>query len=705
MPQTVKYKTIRGFALLCLLLPVLFGIRWLAENWLTADFPRVTFIESKGWVLFEHEYRGVYGSHDSRYFLLDIDKESLRQLRSPKPNGLWYEHFGVDGQGKLLAFIDYDCLVVFDPITQVSQQVGSDVERLLGKRYLIRRDTDAEGNPLLVWRDLYASTLPRYASPISNEAINPLVPVPDSLCFYSTVNADSIPDLVFSADTLSKTKMALASDLEMLTLFRLTDTGPEQIGRWPVFSDGVRTDAGKIACLSLDARFIEVYDAQAGFLETRIAIPPQTLGTDSRPDIWLMSQSTMTLRGPSGVSFTYDLETGREMDLDGAWHSEVYDRLNEEYITVRLDGYPQNWEPMLQFRNQFSDAVQAEFPFPAKGCFVSTPSEGIYSAGERDIMLTTTDMQVIFVSRETGQVTKLIDPAAWLPLKTTAIVFALLLWMFLWFWHSTDSGIHPSVDLLLIIATAVWFLWPRILLTGSPYDSYRPAWQAVEALSISIGLLASFHLIRAGLGLFYRLSPGGILVVGVVTGIHYLWQDYWFAHQSLIRVAALVVMLPLGAWAISKWSPFTKNLGTQEHSPFQFTVANIALVTAVAAICIGYFSRWDFETWTIALQPSGLVAVLFSTLILACISFSTWVTVFSSRHFVLRIACFFLCCFVSTELLVLTEQWRSNSVIGWEMQSFLAAAVGTSLLSGSTFCVSLPYKLRQWLLISHKPGV
>ena len=93
MPQTFKYKTLRGLVLLCLLLPVLFGIRWLAEHWRIAGFPSVTFVESKGWVLFEHEYRGVYGSNDSRYFLLDIDKESLRQLRSPKPNGLWYEHF------------------------------------------------------------------------------------------------------------------------------------------------------------------------------------------------------------------------------------------------------------------------------------------------------------------------------------------------------------------------------------------------------------------------------------------------------------------------------------------------------------------------------------------------------------------------------------------------------------------------------------
>ncbi|MCA9128021.1 MAG: hypothetical protein KDB22_13090 [Planctomycetales bacterium] len=705
MPQTFKYKTLRGLVLLCLLLPVLFGIRWLAEHWRIAGFPSVTFVESKGWVLFEHEYRGVYGSNDSRYFLLDIDKESLKELRSPKPNGLWYKHFGVDGQGKLLAFIDYDRLVVFDPITQVYQQVGSDVERLLGKRYLIRRDTDAEDNPLLVWRDLYASTLPRYESPIADEAINPLVPVPDSLCFYSTVNADSIPDLVFSADTLSTTNIALASDLEMLVLFRLTETGPEQIGRWPVFSDGVRTDARRIACLSLDARFIEVYDAQTGFLETRIAIPPQTLGTDSRPDSWSMSQSTMTLRGPSGVSFTYDLETGREMDLDGAWHSEVYDRLNEEYMTVRLDDYPQTWEPMLQFRNQSSDAVQAEFPFPTKACFVSSPPEGIYSAGERDIMFTTTDMQVIFVSRETGQVTKLIDPGAWLPLKTAAIVIGVLLWMFLWFWHSSESGFHSSVDILLIIAMAVWFLWPRILLTGSPYDSYRPAWQAVEALSISVGILASFHLLRAGPGLFYRLLPGGILVVGVVTGICYLWQDYWFAHRSLIRVAALVVMLPLGAWAIGKWSPFSNSLGTQEHSPFQFTVANIALVTAIAAIFIGFFSRLDVENWTHALQPSRLIAVLFSTLILACLAFATWVTVFSRGRFLLRITCFFPCWFLFTELLVLTEQWWSNSVLGWDVQSFHAAAVGTSLLVGSTFCLSVPYKMRQWQLAAPGPRV
>lgn len=695
MYRLINRERILTIALLIALLPIVVAVRWVVITWPTQVFPDVVYVPETQSLLFTFDYRGTYGRIDTRIFLLDLQEESLKELKSPRVNGTWYRCFGVDEQGKVLAFLDYDRLVSVEPITAKCTSVGSESTCFLDQRFLLERVTGYEGRPFLVWRDLSEPKLPLEVAGICEEAVNPLEAVPGSRYFYSHVDPNDDSEWRFEEATLARTKSSLIPDLELLVLFRLTDSGPVEVSRWPVLNNEVYSDENRIGCLSLDGRSIEIHSVSDGSVERRILIPQPVLGPNSRPFSWAMSHTTLSFSDGVGATFIYDLESGRELDLEDAWLNQIQARTDREYFTIRLTGWPDTWEPVLEVRDAATDSLLSEIPYPDDGCFVSSPAEGIYATNDGEILFATRDMRALFVDKHTGKVVRAIRPRRWVATAAVFSLGSLVAWAALWLWNSRRNRACAVVDAIVFACLALLIAWFRITLAGSPYDMDRPAWQLVGAIFGALSIIAAFYFVRTDRSLFQRILPAGLLFFGLLHGTFYFWQNYSAAHELVVKIIVSGVFMLFGAWIAKKWLPLFEDVRCESRTYSQWTLANMALLTTIIAIVVALAARQDFGAWERSLGPKRLLSVSVSSLVFVA---TAWITGGCMRwrgNLLFRVACITVALLVSAELLVLNEQWRSNAGFGWSWQLLQEEAVPLVLVSLMTFIVCLPFQLNR----------
>ena len=676
------------YGLLVLLAPLMFSLHWMAVRFPICfpDYVDATVYEvepDKLAVVFESYGPRGGGSNNSQWraWLLDMEAETFTPVACPKELGAtWPKRLGKDSRGNLIfekSHVSWNArtgetcridLLPNDPVT-------------INSRYLASICYDELVNPVFTWCDLLEPNHPRHSAPIMDIG-GGIVPIIGTDSFYFVLPAEAQDWLANSLDNgMSMMGMAGESSDEVpatdyfeewtnddgsawyelppvvvnpsapipratAVLMKLTDHGPKEVTRWPVFSSdsfAITAGPGYIVSQTLEAQFLETRDATTGEIVARIPIPKSALATGVDPRL----ESFTTV---GGISYFYDTGSCRAFDSKtGTPLSSIPPlgrvvlsspgKFKDEYLTWLIKNYPKDWPGEIQLRSAESHDVLATWVPPDRNVWVSSqPEDRVhFSQDGKNVLFYTGDLRVLVVDKVTGKLERHIQPRFWLPYLAVVLGLLTLLWLVCWIRMSVRSGLSLWVDELILTTIVMTFLYWRINLSGNPFNEGRVAWVCVGSMAIAVMTLIINQTLFRKVRLLYRCAPIIILTVAAVFA-QWKWMSRPFPGDLIVEVL-LVLLLVAGSIAVHLLFFRKRHDAHHEVKASQrgFSLGELFGWTGLVALMLAPLKLYSLDRWIGGLSWDSSVRGLGGVIVIAAVTLAAYFLTAKRSYLVCRL--------------------------------------------------------------------
>ena len=394
-----KVACLTELFLLVTLVPLLSALRWEAIHFSllrSQILTEVRYLEPGKVALLSEFHFNRKQFKSTRIFVLDLDKETLKEIRCPPNIGsMWNELVGVDFNGNVICralsksggYNYYSCNPKTGEIAFIARRSHNTI--LNGSRYLCevfatqesRGFTFVSQSIALVWNDLAELGHAEHKQTLdypSDYGLKPaVIPRSDSFCFIHRATQIAEKKNSMSGDdsegkSYSNTIPNPDAPDASLVLMRMTPTGPIEIAKWPVDDKAAfRTADGCIGCLSIDGKTINIHDENTGNVRLKIPNTSYTLNGNSQLNEWEMFGTFTRFNDSFGTSHVYNTTTGAALNLGLYSQGRVLGYQDEELLTL-TQGTPVN----LEIRNSQNGEVNHSWAIPNREIVAgSNPNE------------------------------------------------------------------------------------------------------------------------------------------------------------------------------------------------------------------------------------------------------------------------------------------------------------------------------------------
>ena len=615
-----------GFVLFLTLIPILIAQRWVASNLPTSimsSWNVIQHLKPGKLALFVETYHERHRYNNVRIFVMDFERDSMRELCCPATAELMWESFcGVDTQGNVICRLrkdhKYDYFSI-TPTTGEIQLVASGLHGpiIVGDRYLVETGWTGESSSLL-WLDLEEVGYPVHSlSRGAHDATN-LTNIPQSAGFYVVESARTS-----ESESLDSDPAFTDNEMQTLVLMGMHAGGPVEVTRWPVIGgSGYVTYMAGLNCVvsqSNDRKYFDIHDASTGLIRCQIPIPSGGLDENNKIENWSVGDTQIHIDCGAGGNLHFDLQSGSSIANPAAKNEVTVGGNADEILTMSWDNVSDEVLYDLHVQNRADGRVLFDWPVPDRLC-----TSGLECAHLGDlILLPTQDGRVLFVDKTNGHIERTFHPHFWVPYCSCIVILASLVWVFCWLRFSVQNGFTFWIDVSLIASIASLFLWWRITLSGHPKDLERLEWTCVAAGLIAIGNVLIHETLHSRRGLILRVLPTSVFAVGLFLVIRFKMGPSWSATSITIQSIAIGSFLLLGSLGSSRICPSLDRLRVQQLKPFcRLTLKELLFVTFVCAAAMASL-RWINISWSLEiLQTEWLALCVLSllSLIMYCIA-------------------------------------------------------------------------------------
>jgi hypothetical protein len=618
--------------------PLLFALRWIAAKFpmsCYATSTEVHYLEPGKLALFCEHYDERHHYNFVRVFVLDFEKKTLNELRCPPKAGvMWSSLEGVDIHGNAVCRVDSKP----DEYYSCSPQTGESLEitktnacEFIGRRYLCTPGNHS-GDASFTWQDLAEKGYPAHKQTL-NSAAHHLVAIPMSNAFYYIAYDSSDPQVEMiskeqeteaelNAIDMSNTIPASIDPNETLVLMQMSEVGPIEIARWLVVGGSgyvtYQVGDGCIGCVSLDRKTINIHDAKTGAIRFQIPVPPTALGSGNRPDSWSMFDSFISLRDGLGATLVYNTTTGDTLDVSASWNRRLLGHHDEEYLTLALQKYPDDWPGNLEIRNKSNGELLNSWPIPEREVIVGSPTveNTKFSPDGREIHFITADGRVLFAEKASGKIIRTIQPRFWIPYISIFVCLATLAWLIYWIRYSVRVGATYWLDEGVVLGIVSLFLYWRIMLSGCYEDYGRLAWHCAAACLMAFGALIIHRTVNSTQSFSLRSLPIAIFLSILFIGMHSILDRGWYFNSTLTRTLILGCVLTLG-FIVANWffrSNQNSNAVETRQRSYRLTLRQLLLLTIYCALAMAALRWMDLRICFDVMKREGVGIAIYGFL-------------------------------------------------------------------------------------------
>lgn len=374
-----------------------------------------------------------------------------------------------------------------------------------------------------------------------------------------------------------KPPRGLPRGIDLVVLF---DPLKRETSRWRIREgEEIMTADGMVVTRGLDGATFIVRNAETGVMQSSIPVQNANWAPSVQESVLYFGER----QGAQRRRAAYELQTGRELPISGAWQGLIYDVWRDECLNVASKDYAlsHNWPPVLENRSITSNEVLSQINFPAKLGLSTHPSGAVrYSADGKQVVFVAQNDVVYFIDKQSGQITRIVDPRRRHGWIMTFIGLGAACWCVLLNRVCRDSKYGRRLQRILLWGLLVSFLIMRLRWSGHHGNHERLAGQILRAIPVVWGLGLALHSAAKNHSLWQRLRMPVVYVLVVYLLAMSLCNSAY--QQSLVlrsTISYIVLISPLAIF-------FARNraMHESENSPRRFSLATLFELIAIASL-------------------------------------------------------------------------------------------------------------------------